>query len=188
MTMGALVSSSLNHRSLRGRWYEAWSVALSRRGLRGGVDDEVVGGRLHRTVPSTVQWKGPNLGSDVGYRGFFVVAGRDPQCLILNHFKFIHMGGGPYGLTIWVRHSLGWGDGRTCSHQRLGREAPAWPSKGFHNAEGPRSSLDTIAGARAVDEMGIKHDAQDFRGSVLRGQHSSPIRTCGRSLDWWVSD
>ena len=43
------------------------------------------------------------------------------------------------------------------------------PSKGFHNAEGPRSSLDTIAGARAVDEMGIKHDAQDFRGSVLRG-------------------
>ena len=58
---------------------------------------------------------------------------------------------------------------RICPHQRLGWKAPAWPSIGFHNAEGPRSSLDTIAGARAVDEMGIKHDAQDFRGSVLRG-------------------
>ena len=90
-----LSSSSLNHRSLRVRWYEAWSVALNRRGLwgGGGIDDEVVGGRLHRTVASTVQWKGPNLGPDVGYRGLFVVAGRDPQCLILDLFKFIHMGG-----------------------------------------------------------------------------------------------
>ena len=96
MTMRALVSSSLNHRSLRVRWYEVWSVALSRRGLRRGVDDVVVGGRLHRTVASTVQWKGPNLGSDVGYRGLFVVTGRDPQCLILDHFKFIHMGGAPF--------------------------------------------------------------------------------------------
>ena len=80
----------------------------------------------------------------------------------------------PYGRrtllwTIWVRHSLGWADGRICPHQRLGRKAPAWHSKGFHNAEGRRSSLDTIAGAKAVDEMGIKHDAQDFRSSVLRG-------------------
>ena len=40
-----------------------------------------------------------------------------------------------------VRHSLGWGDGRICPHKRFGRKDPAWPSKGFHNSEGPRSEL-----------------------------------------------
>ena len=64
---------------------------------------------------------------------------------------------------------MGAHNGLVCSHQRLGRRAPAQPSKVFHNAEGPRSSLDKIASMRAEGEVGIQRDAQDFKGSVLRG-------------------
>ena len=56
---------------------------------------------------------------------------------------------------------------------------PAQPSKSFHNAEGPRSSLDTIAGVRAEGEVGIQRDTQDFRGSLLKGRLFANSHLCG---------
>ena len=58
--------------------------------------------------------------------------------------------------TIWVWHSLGWGDGLICPHQRLGRKAPARPRKGFHNLKDLRGRS---------SQRGV----QDLRGLVLRG-------------------
>ena len=57
-------------------------------------------------------------------------------------------------------------DAPICGLQRFGREAPARPSKGFHDIEDPRGPLDTIAGVRAEGEVGVQRDTQDFRGSV----------------------
>ena len=54
-------------------------------------------------------------------------------------------------------------DGLIGGHQCFGREAPARPSYGFCDIEGPRCPLDTVAGAEG--EVG---DTQDFSGYVQR--------------------
>ena len=57
--------------------------------MTGGV---WVGGRLHRTVATTVlgapSGEGPK--SEVGHRGLLMAAGLDPLSL-MDHFKFIHV-------------------------------------------------------------------------------------------------
>ena len=146
----------------------------------------MVGGRLHRTVASTVQWKGPNLGSDVGYRGLFCGSRSWSSVPYSGPLQVYPHGRRTLLWTIWVRHSLGWGDGRVCPHQRLSRKAQAWLSKGFHNAEGPRSTLDTIEGRRWNGYQACI--TLRILGVLFCGATSSPIRTCGWSQDWWVSE
>ena len=42
------------------------------------------------------------------------------------------------------------------------------PQLGFHDIEGPRGTLDTIASVRAKGEVGVQRDTQGFRGPVQR--------------------
>ena len=67
----------------------------------------------------------------------------------------------------WTR-CTGVRNGLICCHQSLSWKTPAQPSLGFRKFEDPRGLHDTIAGMRVEGEVGVQHNARDFRGSVQR--------------------
>ena len=119
------------------RWYEAWRVALRRRGSGGG-DDQVTGVQglegasvelltTHFQVRS--QWVGPRLCSEVGRRGLLMASGRDPQDLVPNHLKLVQVGWGYLGEPdVGGVVEDGAHDALIYGHQCFGREAQARPS------------------------------------------------------------
>ena len=72
------------------------------------------------------QGEDPSLCPEVGRRGLLMASGRYPQGFVLDHLKFVQMGGGylgePDGGSI-VKD--GAHDGLICGHQGFGCEAPA---------------------------------------------------------------
>ena len=98
-----------------------------------------------------------------------MASGRDPQGFVLYHLKFVQMGGGYLGEPDWgsiVKD--GAHDGRIHGYQGVGCEAPARPSYCFHDIEGPRVPLDTVASVRAEGEVGVQRGTQEFWGPVQR--------------------
>ena len=163
--------------------------------LQSGDWGESVGGYCHRTAGSR-DLSAPSGGQpqslpEVGRRGLLMASGRDPQGFVLDHLKLVHMAGGylcePDGGSI-VQD--GAHNGLIHDNQGFGREAPARPSEGFHDINGPRCPLVTVASVRAEGEVGVQHDAQDLRGRVQRshGVTDPHLEGGGGSRDWWVSD
>ena len=75
------------------------------------------------------QGEDPSLHPEVGRRGLLIASGRDPQGFVLDHLKFVQMGGRylgePHGGSIVQDEAH---DGLICGHQDFGHEAPARPS------------------------------------------------------------
>ena len=88
------------------------------------------------------QGEDPSLRPEVGRRSLLMASGRDPQGFVLDHLKFVQIGGclgEPDGGGI-VQD--GAHDGLIRGHQGFGREAPARAGPAF----GP---LDTVTSGRA---------------------------------------
>ena len=75
------------------------------------------------------QGEDPSLWPEVGYSHLLMASGRYPLSFVLDHLKFVQMGGGhlgePDGGSI-IKD--GAHDGLILGHQVFGREAPARPS------------------------------------------------------------
>ena len=69
-------------------------------------------------------------------------------------------------------------DGLECGHQGIGCEAPARASMTLRALKARSTQVDRWVSSVTPRILGV----------LFNGAPSSPIRTCGWSLDWWVTE